>query len=168
MRITVLSDYALRLLMYSAAHDRIVTIEEVAESYGISRAHLMKIANMLTRGGYMIAVRGRHGGLRLAKEPHHINLGDVLRLTEPDFALVECFATGSQCVITEPCRLPKILNEALASFLSTVDKYTLADIMLSASSFPGPQGSEVRVSAPITQITSSRGRIRGSLRERRI
>lgn len=127
--------------MYSAAHDRLVTIEEVSEYFSISRAHLMKIANMLTRGGYLTSVRGRSGGLKLARKPSEINLGQVLRLTEPDFSLVECFRTGNECIITEPCRLPMILNEALLSFLSTVDKFTLEDIALTKRDFKrlGPE-----------------------------
>ncbi|HEU5016598.1 MAG TPA: Rrf2 family transcriptional regulator [Pseudolabrys sp.] len=136
MRLTNFSDYALRLLMYAAAQkDRLVTIEETAEVYGISRTHLMKIANMLTRAGYLSAVRGRSGGLKLAKRPEKIRLGDVVRTTEPDFALVECFASGNQCVITARCRVRGVLDEALAAFLETLDRYTLADLMLRPKDF---------------------------------
>lgn len=129
MRLTVLSDYALRLLMYAATHDRLVTIEEASEFYGISRAHLMKVANRLTRAGYLQSVRGRFGGLTLAKAPSDISLGAVLRLTEPDFALVECFAPDNQCVISRHCKLPKIVNAALANFLATFDQFTLGDLV---------------------------------------
>src|SRR5512136_2670478 len=98
MQLTRFSDYALRVLMFAqAAGDRLVTIEEMANAYAISRAHLMKVVNALTRAGYLTAIRGRYGGLRLAKPASDINLGDVVRATEPDFALVECFATGNQC-----------------------------------------------------------------------
>src|SRR5262245_31232530 len=101
MQLTKFSDYALRVLMYAhSAGDRLVTIEEMAGSYRISRAHLMKVVNALTRSGYLIPVRGRSGGLKLAKPATDIRLGDVVRATEPDFALVECMATGNQCVIT--------------------------------------------------------------------
>jgi Rrf2 family transcriptional regulator, nitric oxide-sensitive transcriptional repressor len=104
VRLTNFSDYALRLLMFAAAqNDRLITIEETAELYGISRAHLMKVANQLTRSGFLKAVRGRSGGLALAKPPQKIRLSDVLRATEPDFALVECFgAEDNQCLITSP------------------------------------------------------------------
>ena len=106
MRLTNFSDFSLRLLMYAAAHqDRLITIEETSEIYNISRGHLMKIANTLTRAGYLKAVRGRSGGLALAKPPGKIRLGEVFRVTEPDFNLVECFAADSQCVITRACRL---------------------------------------------------------------
>ena len=91
MQLTRFSDYAFRVLMFAhAAGDRLVTIEEMADTYAISRAHLMKVVNKLTRAGYLTAVRGRYGGLRLAKPASEINLGDVVRSTEPDFALVEC------------------------------------------------------------------------------
>ena len=131
MRLTNFSDYALRVLMYAASHDdRLITIEETAEIYGISRAHLMKVVNQLTRAGYLKAVRGRSGGVMLAKDPSKIKLGEVLRATEPDFALVECFTTDNQCVITPRCRLRGALKEALGAFTGTLDRYTLADLVL--------------------------------------
>jgi len=136
MRLTTFSDYALRLLMYAAAiDDRLITIEEVCNVYGISRGHLMKVANLLTREGYLKAVRGRAGGLTLAKHPKDIRVGDIVRSSEPDFALVECFATGNQCIVTKCCGLPDALNEALNAFVKTLDKYTLQDLMLKPKDF---------------------------------
>ncbi len=136
MRLTDFSDYSLRLLMYAATQaDRLITIEETAEIYGISRAHLMKVANQLTRAGFLKSVRGRSGGLSLARRPESIRLGDVLRATEPDFALVECFRAGNKCVITPRCRLRGVLREALAAFSGTLDRYTLADLLLSPEDF---------------------------------
>jgi Rrf2 family transcriptional regulator, nitric oxide-sensitive transcriptional repressor len=136
MRLTSFSDYSLRVLMYAAAAgDRLITIEETAKTYNISRAHLRKIVNVLTRAGYIKAVRGRSGGFTLAKPPHAINLGELVRTTEPDFELVECFATGSRCIITKRCQLPDVLNEALRAFIGTLDRYTLADIVLSKRDF---------------------------------
>ena len=136
MQLTKFSDYALRVLMYAhAAGDRRVTIEEMAASYRISRAHLMKVVNALTRAGYLTAVRGRSGGLTLARPAETIRLGEVIRSTEPDFALVECFATGNRCVITGCCRLPGVLSQALAAFLETLDQHTLADIALKPRDF---------------------------------
>jgi Rrf2 family nitric oxide-sensitive transcriptional repressor len=136
MRLTSFTDFALRLLMYAAAHEeRLITIEEASEVYDISRAHLMKVTNALTRAGFLKAVRGRSGGLALAKPPRKIRLGDVVRLTEPDFALVECFAADCQCVITRSCRLRGILQEGLAAFNTVLDKYTLADLMLRPKDF---------------------------------
>ena len=136
MRLTNFTDFALRLLMYAAAHeDRLVTIEEVSEVYDISRAHLMKITNTLTRAGFLKAVRGRSGGLTLARPSRKIRLGSVIRATEPDFALVECFATSNQCLITRSCRLRGILHEGLDAFNAVLDKYTLVDLMLRPKDF---------------------------------
>jgi Rrf2 family nitric oxide-sensitive transcriptional repressor len=138
MQLTRFSDYALRVLMYAqAAGDRVVTIEEMADVYDISRAHLMKVVNSLTRGGYLTAVRGRYGGVRLAKRAADINLGDVVRATEPDFALVECFSTGNQCVITQRCKLQGVLRAALKAFLAELDRHTLESITLRPRDFPG-------------------------------
>lgn len=136
MQLTKFSDYALRVLMYvHAAGDRLVTIEEMAGSYRISRAHLMKVVNALTREGYLTAVRGRSGGLKLALAPEDIRLGDVVLATEPDFALVECFSATSQCVIGGCCRLPSVMDEALQAFIGTLNRYTLASIKLRPKDF---------------------------------
>lgn len=141
MRLTTFSDYALRVLIYAAsAGDRLVTIEETSSAYSISRAHLMKVVNTLTRHGCLVSVRGRSGGFRLAQPPERINLGAVLRATEADFALVECFAPGNRCIITGRCKLPRVLNEALAAFVAVFDRYTLADLVLDPDAFgPGYQ-----------------------------
>jgi Rrf2 family nitric oxide-sensitive transcriptional repressor len=151
MQLTKFSDYALRVLMYAhAAGDRLVTIEEMAGAYDISRAHLMKVVNALTRAGYLRAVRGRSGGLSLARPADQIGLGDVVRATEPDFALVECFATGHQCTITQCCRLASVLNEALGAFLAVLDRQTLAGIRLKPADFRlmlEPQGLAARSSS---------------------
>jgi Rrf2 family transcriptional regulator, nitric oxide-sensitive transcriptional repressor len=136
MRLTTFSDYALRVLMYAASqNDRLITIEETAAVYGISRAHLMKVVNQLTRAGFLKATRGRTGGLALGKSPKKIRLGDVVRVTEPDFGLVECFMPGGNCLISPRCRLRGVLKEALAAFLATLDRYTLADLMINPSNF---------------------------------
>lgn len=136
MQLTKFSDYALRVLMFThAAGDRLVTIEEIALSYRISKAHLMKVVNALTRAGYLAAVRGRSGGLKLARSADKIVLGEVVRATEPDFALVECFSTGNQCAITGCCRLPGVLDEALEAFLGVLDRHTLASIALKPRDF---------------------------------
>ncbi len=149
MRLTTFSDYALRVLMYAAAAgERLITIEETARTYDVSRGHLMKVVNMLTRTGYLKGVRGRSGGFTLAKLPEAINLGAVVRATEPDFALVECFAPSNQCAITNRCRLPNVLNEALNAFVSTLDRYTLADIMLSKRDFASPRGLIKQIRGP--------------------
>lgn len=139
MRLMTLSDYAFRVLMYAgAAHGRLITIDETSKVYGISKNHLMKVVNILTRSGYLKGVRGRSGGFTLARQPEDICLGAIVRITEPDFALVECFASGNKCIITCNCRLPNVLNEALTSFVSTLDRYTLKDLMLEEVDFGVP------------------------------
>jgi Rrf2 family nitric oxide-sensitive transcriptional repressor len=158
MRLTTFSDYALRVLMYAAAAgDRLITIEETAITYDVSRTHLMKVVNILTRTGYLKGVRGRSGGFTLAKPPEAINLGAVVRATEPDFALVECFAAGNRCSITKRCRLPEVLNEALNSFIHTLDRYTLADIMLAKRDFASPKGGVRETRGPHFAVTSGKG-----------
>jgi Rrf2 family transcriptional regulator, nitric oxide-sensitive transcriptional repressor len=136
MQLTNFTDYSLRVLMYAASQgDRRITIEETANVYGISRAHLMKVVNQLTTSGFLTAVRGRSGGLILARPPEKIRLGDVIRVTEPDFALVECFGSDNHCAITPRCKLRSVLGEARSGFLATLDQYTLADIALKSRDF---------------------------------
>lgn len=136
MRLTQFTDYALRLLIYATTHrDRLITIEETAAVYDISRNHLMKVANHLAREGYVRSVRGRAGGLTLATPPETINLGQLIRSTEPDFAMVECFGEADQCRITPSCRLKGILGRALAAFLAEMDRHTLADLVLTPEQF---------------------------------
>jgi Rrf2 family nitric oxide-sensitive transcriptional repressor len=157
MRLTAFSDYALRVLMYARTNgDRLVTIEETAKSYAISRAHLMKVVNILTRAGYVKAVRGRSGGFTLGMAPEDINLGAVVRATEPDFALVECFAAGNQCVITKHCGLPNVLNEALRAFVSVLDNYTLADLPLAKRDFASAKRSIRERRGPAFTVTHER------------
>ena len=130
MRLTMMSDYALRLLMYAAQQpDRLCTIAEVAQAYAISEAHLMKVTHQLALGGWLVTVRGKGGGLRLARPPEEINLGAVVRGIEPDFFLVECFASGSTCTLTGHCRLTGVLQGALQGFMDGLDRHTLADIL---------------------------------------
>lgn len=131
MRLTTFSDYCLRVLMYAGVRgDSFVTIDEIAESYGISHNHLMKVVFRLGRLGYLTTVRGRGGGMRLALPPAEINLGRLVRQTEEGMALVECFQTGAgACVIQPGCQLKSILGEALDAFLTVLDGYTLADLL---------------------------------------
>ena len=136
MRLTTFSDYALRVLMYAAAEaPRLITIDETAAIYNISRAHLMKVVNLLTKAGYLRGVRGRSGGFTLAKQPEDINLGSVIRATEPDFALVECFSPDNDCVLSNCCRLPSLLNDALGAFIAVFDQHTLAEIDVGQARF---------------------------------
>ena len=129
MRITGYTDYSIRVLMYVTAQgDRLATIQEIADRYGISKNHLMKVVHQLTRKGYLESIRGKKGGIRLKPAPSDINLGILVREMEPDLNLVECFGPDNTCVIAPICSLKGVLNEALQSFLATLDQYTLADI----------------------------------------
>jgi Rrf2 family nitric oxide-sensitive transcriptional repressor len=129
MRLTAYTDYSLRVLTYLALHgEEPVTVREIAESYSISRFHLMKVVQQLTREGFVDALRGRSGGLRLAKEKHEIVVGDIVRRMEDDFRIVECFGGSSQCIISPACKLKGMLHEALEAFLKVLDSYTLADL----------------------------------------
>ena len=120
MRLTVYTDYALRLLMFLAVKQGgLATIAEVAESYGVSKNHMMKVAHQLGVAGYVETVRGRSGGLRLAKPADAIGLGDIVRLTEPDMALVPCFEpVNAPCAIATCCGLRGALHRANAAFLA--------------------------------------------------
>lgn len=115
--------------MHVALNDgELATIQEVADAYGISKNHLMKMAYNLGQYSYLETVRGRGGGLRLARRPEKIGLGDVIRRMEDDFALVECFEPTNTCCIARACRLKSILGEALKAYLAVLDRYTLADL----------------------------------------
>jgi Rrf2 family nitric oxide-sensitive transcriptional repressor len=116
--------------MYAALKpDALITIQDVAEAYGISKNHLTKVAFDLGRAGFVETVRGRNGGLRLAKKPEEIGLGDVLRITESRSVLVECFnPKTNSCVISAPCRLKGVLARALKAWFAVLDEYTLADL----------------------------------------
>ena len=130
MRITGYTDYSLRVLMYLTAQsdERLATIQEIADRYGISKNHLMKVVHQLTRKGYLKSIRGKKGGIRLRCRPSEINLGILVREMEPDLNLVECFGPDNNCVISPICSLKGVLAEALDAFLWTLDQYTLADI----------------------------------------
>jgi Rrf2 family nitric oxide-sensitive transcriptional repressor len=131
MRLTVYSDYSLRLLMYLALKDDgLATISEIAKSYGISKNHLMKVAHELGVAGYVDTVRGRNGGLRLAKPSEGIRLGDVVRRTEPDMALVPCFKPiDAPCSIRPSCVLREALQRARQAFNDVLDGYSLSDLV---------------------------------------
>jgi Rrf2 family nitric oxide-sensitive transcriptional repressor len=130
MRLTVFTDYALRVLMYLAVDpERRVRIRDVAEGYGISRNHLMKVVNKLTRAELVEASRGVNGGLILARPAEEITVGEVVRKCEDDIALVECFRNDNQCVITQECELKKVFGHARDEFMTVLDQYTIADLV---------------------------------------
>lgn len=131
MRLTLYTDYALRVLMLLALEPaQLHTIEEVARRYDISRNHLMKIVQTLAQAGFIESLRGRGGGLRLGQPAEDISLGAVVRITEDGFALVECFdKERNSCVVSPVCGLRSPLDEALRAFLAVLDSYTIADLV---------------------------------------
>jgi Rrf2 family transcriptional regulator, nitric oxide-sensitive transcriptional repressor len=130
VRLTNYTDYTLRTLIYLAlATGRRVTIAEISERYGISEAHLMKVVHQLGLSGDVDTVRGKGGGLRLGREPEAINVGALVRRTEPDLVLVPCFGSAGGCAIEPDCVLQSALQRALAAFLAELDRYTLADLV---------------------------------------
>ena len=160
MRLTNYSDYALRSLIYLAVKPephKLANISDIADSYNISKSHLTKIIHQLGQLGYIDSVRGKNGGIRLARAPKDINLGVLIKQIEADFALVECFvvpatndetgkgqpnsaltlidATASPsisklgCVISPVCQLKSVFYEALTAFIAVLERYTLADII---------------------------------------
>jgi Rrf2 family nitric oxide-sensitive transcriptional repressor len=133
MRLTQWTDYTLRVLMYCAAcqlRDQLVTITEIADGHAISRSHLTKIVHQLGAQGLLETTRGRGGGMRLSKPAKDINVGAVVRQTETDFDMVECFdASSNQCCLSQRCRLKSVLHQATSSYLAVLDGVTLADLV---------------------------------------
>lgn len=116
----------MRILIFAAARpERLCSIAEIARAYGISKSHLMKVVTDLVTAGYLEGLRGRKGGIRLARPASHINVGEVVRHTEGGFDLVDC---GS-CMIARACGFTGALNRALAAFMEVLDGYTLDDLM---------------------------------------
>lgn len=130
MRLTLHTDYALRVMMQLAIEEDLVTIEAIAQAYDISRNHVMKVVQRLAALGYVDSRRGRNGGLRLARAPREINVGELVRKMEETGQFVECFnsATNS-CVVTPVCGLRHALAGAVDQFLGHLDNFTLADLV---------------------------------------
>ncbi|HYE34469.1 Rrf2 family transcriptional regulator [Methylocaldum sp.] len=131
MQLTRYTDYALRVLMYVGIHtDRMVTIAEVAAVFDMSHNHLMKVVQELSAKGYVRSTRGKHGGIELGRPPEEVNIGEVVRLMESNFHIVECFDPGhSACRIIPGCTLKKVLQEAALAFQEVLNRYTLADLL---------------------------------------
>jgi Rrf2 family nitric oxide-sensitive transcriptional repressor len=130
MRLSDYTDYTLRVLMCCAREPgRRLTIAELAQSLQVSKNHLMKIVNDLARQGLLETTRGRGGGIRLLQAPEKIRIGDVLRNSETDFRMVECFEIESDtCTLTSSCRLRDVLQKALRAYLDELDSVSLAEV----------------------------------------
>ncbi|MDX1811934.1 MAG: Rrf2 family transcriptional regulator [Gammaproteobacteria bacterium] len=131
MQLTMHTDYSLRVLIYlTQTRDSLATISEIAEFYKISRNHLVKVVHHLSSEGFIQTTRGKNGGMKLARSPELISIGDVVRRMEPNFDIVECFnADNPACVVTSVCSLKSALYQASAEFLAVLDRFTLADAM---------------------------------------
>lgn len=141
MRLTIFTDYTLRVLIYLGVHqhqDRLTTISDVATAYGISENHLTKIVHHLAKQGYVETTRGKGGGMRLARAPEQVNLGDVVRGAEEDLAIVECFQkNNTACPIGPSCVLAEILAQAMRAFFDKLDSHTLADLLVQREKLAG-------------------------------
>jgi Rrf2 family nitric oxide-sensitive transcriptional repressor len=130
MRLTLHTDYALRVLIHVALNDgRLTTISDIAKSFGISKNHLMKVVNDLGQQGYLDTVRGRNGGLRLMRKPADIHIGQIVRDTEDELDILGCLHQTDYCRIQCVCVLRGVVREATDAFLAVFDTYTLADLI---------------------------------------
>jgi Rrf2 family nitric oxide-sensitive transcriptional repressor len=156
MRLTLYTDYTLRVMIYLTlkhAEGRVATIEEMARAYGISRNHLMKIVHELSQHGFIETTRGRAGGARLARAPQRISVGEIVRMAEKDFAVVACHDSASepQCAVLPACNLKRALRRAVDAFMRELDRLTLADAVSAptvAASLLGIEGVPVAVPRP--------------------
>lgn len=131
MKLTTFSDYTLRVLMFLAlSRERLATIPEIAAAYDISENHLMKVVHQLARAGVIESVRGKGGGVRLARAPEEIRLGAIVRASEGNAPIVECLGDGAAtCRIAPACRLTAVLSRAFEALYASLDEYTLADLV---------------------------------------
>ncbi|WP_296657271.1 Rrf2 family transcriptional regulator [Paraburkholderia sp.] len=159
MRLTDFTDYSLRVLIYVAVcGDELATIQEISDALGIARGHLAKIVHTLGRNGYLRTTRGRMGGMRLGRAANEITVGSVVRDTEADFHIVECFnAADNRCAITAACNLRGILQRAAHAYMEVLDQCTLADIVIErgtlARLIAGPPTAQPLVQYTREQVT---------------
>lgn len=129
MRLTKQTNYAIRMLMYCDSNEGLSRVSSIAAFYSLSEQFLLKILQVLTKSGLVESVRGRNGGIRLARPANEIGLGEVIRITEESFELAECFQDGeATCPLITSCGLNQALSKALAAFFAVLDEYTLADL----------------------------------------
>jgi len=153
VQLTLHSEYALRVLLYlGSRHSEIASTKEISNTFGISKNHLVRVIQTLAGAGYLSVSPGRGGGVSLAMEPSLIRLGDVIRKAEPNLRIAECFdGEKNTCVIASVCSLKPVLTEALNSFLTTLDRYTLADLLAN--------GAQRKLSRVFTLITTNRHQV---------
>ena len=163
MRLTQFSNFAIRVLMYAALKGPTPSaVPEIARAYGVSYDHLKKVAAALCRLGYLETMRGRAGGVRLAKPPAAIGIGEVIRLTEGAGNLVECFDPATnRCPLPTVCQLRSALQEALAAFFAVLDRYTLADFVRAPHTLTPLLGLERRPSTIVAPPDADRMRAGG-------
>lgn len=138
MRVTAFTDYAFRVLIYLALEPEYrATINKIADDYGVSKNSLMKVVNLLSNAGLVKSSRGPQGGLELAQKADEIMVGEIIRLTEDNFQMVECFGPDNQCVITPACELRLILDQSLQAFFGVLDQYSIQDLVKSRSQLQG-------------------------------
>ncbi|MCG3172431.1 MAG: HTH-type transcriptional repressor NsrR [Myxococcota bacterium] len=161
MRLTLQTDYSLRILMYVGIHaDRVAPAQEIAAAFGISGHHVAKVAKQLVREGYLKARRGKQGGLELALDPERIRVGDVIRRIEPHLDILECFDPATNtCPLTGVCTLEKVMLQARKAFLDVADGATLADLIARPQHMSAMLNTPVR---PHTQPPARGGKPRRS------
>lgn len=157
MRLTVYTDYTLRVMIYLTLKYKggeVATIDEIAQAYGVSRNHLMKIVNELSQSGFIETTRGRAGGARLARAPSRISLGEVVRMAEKDFAVVQCqdVALEADCAVYQACNLKRALRRAIDAFMQELDKMTFEEAVSAptvAASLLGMTADPVPIAMPV-------------------
>ena len=161
MRLTSFTDYTLRVLIYLSTHQtegRLATIGDIATAYGISENHLMKVVHHMAREGYVETIRGKRGGIRLARAPELISIGEVVRGAEEDLALAECLQQGShKCPISPTCNLRGILGRAMAAFFEVLDHQTLAELIEPRTASSVPARFSLSLARPASAPLGKRG-----------
>lgn len=140
MQLTIFTDYGLRSLMFLAAQpNKLCSVQEIADHYGISYNHLVKVVHRLSQLGYVQSVRGKGGGIKLAKDAMTLKLGDLVKTLEPNMDIVECFNRDTNtCRITNNCQLKHYLFEAKSAFIASLNNRTLADTVKNANTKSSP------------------------------
>lgn len=156
MQITKQTNYALRMLMYCAAHDGAVKLSDVASFYGLSQSFLHKVLQTTSKAGFLKTMRGRTGGLMLARPAEEITVGQVVRAVEDRFEMAECFRDDTTCPLEQSCGLNSAFHEALEAFLTVLDKYTIADITNERANINVLATLEAMTRVPLAETVTTR------------